>query len=216
MKFVLISDSHGYHHRGYKALPECDVLVHAGDFSLRGERPEVADFVTWLLEQPAKEIVVIPGNHDLDIENWRDLFEGTRIHFLLNSEVTIGGLKIYGSPWTPWFMDWAYNFPKEDDGSAAIAEWAKIPDDVDVLITHGPPHGILDVNRDGLPCGCPHLQERISRLQNLRLHVFGHIHEGFGIREYSSPVYANASMIAVRDRRHCFKGPYNPAIEVDL
>jgi Icc-related predicted phosphoesterase len=216
MKCVLISDSHGYHRQGYGTLPECDLLIHAGDFTVRGERHEVEDFVTWLQEQPAKEIVVVPGNHDLQIETWLDLFHGTRIHFLLSQSVEIEGVKIHGSPWTPWFRDWAYNFPKDDDGTAAREEWSKIPDDTDILVTHGPPAGILDLNWSGNPCGCPELLRRVQELKSLRLHVFGHVHEGFGINEYASPIFANASMMVVRNNRHLFQGPYNPPIDITL
>ena len=190
MKCVLISDSHGYHRQGYGTLPECDLLIHAGDFTVRGERDEVEDFVTWLQEQPAKEIVVVPGNHDLQIETWLDLFHGTRIHFLLSQSVEIEGVKIHGSPWTPWFRDWAYNFPKDDPDFARKA-WSLSPDDTEILVTHGPPAGILD----GPKLGCAALRERIRQLPNLRLHVFGHIHEGYGMHEEDGVTFLNASFV---------------------
>lgn len=221
MKCVLISDSHSYHRQGYGTLPECDLLIHAGDFSIRGERKVISDFADWLDEQPARHKIIIPGNHDLKIDTWQDVFSREGMHLLISQSIDLEGHRIYGSPWTPWFHEWAWNFPQDDDGTAAREEWAKIPDDVTILITHGPPAGILDMNREGTPCGCPYLADRVKSLNDLRLHVFGHIHEGYGMKENlespeDNPVFANAAMIMVKDGSHYFKGPYNPPIVLDI
>lgn len=129
----------------------------------------------------------------------RDKFPGVTI--LIDQEHVIDGIKFYGSPWQPWYYDWAFNFrhptkpmhgvdviPEEAEEALRQAKdtWAKIPDDTRVLITHGPPFGILDAAEDQDKCGCPLLAKRITELLNLRLHVFGHIHEAYGSVEYKA------------------------------
>ena len=88
------------------------------------------------------------------------------------------------------FYDWAFNLPR---GKALAKVWAKIPDDTDVLITHGPPYGILDKTERGEHCGCQDLLERIKVIQ-LKLHIFGHIHEGYGMFQDESTTFVNGSV----------------------
>lgn len=135
---------------------------------------------------------------------------GPGLIYLEDSSVEIEGLKFYGSPWQPWFHGWAFNFPApgkemrfngglvqspediEYSKMVAIKTWAKIPDDVDVLVTHSPPKGIMDkawYDRDDDRVGCPALRERLLELKNLRLHVFGHIHENYGTVEYGTDLH---------------------------
>jgi Icc-related predicted phosphoesterase len=215
MKIAMISDTHG-RHRNYEPIEDCDLLIHAGDFSNSGKVQDVLDFIKWISVQKAERIVVIPGNHDMKPDRWRHLFSGTRIDFLESSGVQIDGAKIWGSPWTPWFYDWEYNFPENDDGTHARWEWSKIPADTNILITHGPPRGVFDRASDGNLCGCPALLERVLALRDLKLHVFGHIHEGYGMSYNTDPISVNASMIQVRDSNHLFSGPFNQPIVLDL
>lgn len=86
-------------------------------------------------------------------------------------------LLVYGAPWQPKFYDWAYNLPL---GARLREKWDQIPEGVDVLITHGPPLGILDAAADGHECGCPDLLDTITQRVKPRLHIFGHIHEAYG------------------------------------
>lgn len=178
MRLVLVSDTHNQH--GALRLPEGDVLVHAGDFTMRGTEPEVRAFGTWLADQPHRHKVLIAGNHDFLFERDPHLARALlppQAHYLLDSEVSIGGLRFWGSPWQPWFLDWAFNLRRGPD---LAAKWALIPQGVDVLITHGPPMGIADRTVNGENVGCADLAEAMKRAKP-RLSVFGHIHEGYGV-----------------------------------
>lgn len=201
-KIVCISDTHNKHNQ--LTIPPCDLLLHAGDMTIRGLGSEYKKFITWYSQQPATHKIVIPGNHDYHVKE--NLHNATNkalkygIHLLVDTAVEIEDLKIYGSPWQPWFHDWAWNFPQHDkiDGTIAKDTWAKIPDDTNILITHGPPHMILDrvlrPQRGEDPhVGCKQLKLRIDQLKQLQLHVFGHIHEAFGMHEENQITFVNAS-----------------------
>lgn len=145
---------------------------------------------TYKLTGKFKHILTVPGNHDFIAQQSPTLALRTcareGIKLLVDSSYEIDGVKFYGSPWQPWFMDWAFNFPKNETepGLFARQTWSQIPADTSVLITHGPPRGILDKAWGSGPydtrTGCPYLLERIGELNNLKLHVFGHIHEQNG------------------------------------
>lgn len=203
MRLVLISDTHNQ--QSQLALPHGDVLVHAGDFTMRGTEPEVAAFGSWLDAQPFEHKVLVAGNHDLlfesEPERARALLPRS-VHYLLDSEVTLGGLRFWGAPWQPWFMDWAFNLRR---GPELAAKWALIPEGVDVLITHGPPKGTADRKVSGEEVGCADLAQAMERVQP-RLSVFGHIHEGYGVHGHR----VNASICDHRYR------PVNRPIVVDL
>lgn len=166
-------------------LPEGDVLVHAGDICMYGNLEEVGEFAKWMhrVRDNYKKIIVIAGNHDFAMqdhpEEARRLLESEGITYLNNQEVEYGGLKFYGSPYTPTFYAWAF---MKDRGEEIRQEWNKIPLDTNVLITHGPPFGVLDKNAMwGDMCGCEELKDVVfNHLPELKLHVFGHIHEGYG------------------------------------
>ena len=196
MKFVFISDTHMQH--DILSLPEGDVLVHAGDFTDRGSVKEARSFLDWYACQPFQHKVLIAGNHDFLAENYPRAFRSMipdNVIYLENSVVEIGGLKIWGSPVTPWFFDWAFNLKR---GAPIRAHWADIPDDTDVVITHGPPYGVLDeVVRNPRPVGCRDLLQRIEAVQP-KLHVFGHIHEGYGQLLRDNTLYVNAAVLDVR------------------
>lgn len=192
MKIVGISDIHN--RQKQVGLPEGDVLVCAGDLTGAGNIWEVADFAQWLAEQKFKHKLVIAGNHDWAFEDRpdeaRELMKEAGAIYLENSEVIIDGVKFWGSPWTPRFFDWAFNA----DPDKLKECWDAIPADTDVLITHGPPYGILDINREGQHCGCSLLLDAVTRV-NPQLHLFGHIHEGSGYMHGGQTHFMNVSVV---------------------
>jgi hypothetical protein len=191
MRLVLISDKHGLHHR-IGQLPEGDILVHAGDFMNAGYDPnEAISFNRWLGQQPFEYRIVCAGNHDRIFENFPEearLLLSNGI-YLEESGFTIEGLSFWGSPYTPEFLDWAFMYPL---GSQARGHWDRIPDKLDVLITHGPPFGILDqTRRNGTHLGCEELLKAVTK-RRPRVHVFGHIHGGAGIYSDGTTQFVNA------------------------
>ena len=186
MRIVFISDTHG-RHRNFD-IPDGDVLAHTGDFTNHGWRREIVNFASWVKDQPHKNKIVIAGNHDFGMQRGPDrrvheqLFQRPGVHYLRDSGVKIDGLHFWGSPWQPEYFDWAFNLPRK--GPELREFWEMIPDQTNVLLTHGPPNGILDSTFDisGKPklVGCEILKRRISELPNLKVHAFGHIHEGYG------------------------------------
>jgi Icc-related predicted phosphoesterase len=196
MKIVAISDSHERHH--FLKLPEGDVLVHSGDFTFRGEFNAVSQFAFWMSQQKFKHKIVIAGNHELTFADPQirpimvNLLTEAGCIYLEDNSVEIGGKVFYGSPWQPRFYDWAFNV---DRGPQIAKKWAAIPENTNVLITHGPPHGILDDTiRDGSQ-GCKDLADRIFELKNLQAHIFGHLHRDGGkmVEEYGIK-FVNASV----------------------
>jgi predicted phosphodiesterase len=183
---VALSDTHGYPCQ----VPDGDVLVHAGDVTDDGSLADLARAADWLHALPHRHKVLVAGNHDACLRDCRD--EALRllgpIHYLEDAEVTLAGLRIWGSPWTPEFGGWPFMLPR---GAALAAKWALIPQGLDVLVTHGPPHGILD-EVWGRAEGCEELADRVAAAAP-RLHVFGHIHEGHGTRWRGRTLFANVS-----------------------
>ena len=190
----MISDTHAQHRR--VDIPDGDVLVHAGDITRRGGLDDLADFNAWLGTLPHRHKVVIAGNHDWCFVNSRFEARGclTNATYLQDEATEIDGVRFWGSPWQPWFLDWAFNLAR---GVALQEVWAKIPIDTDVLITHGPPLGILDMTTRGEPVGCEDLLARIDIVQPA-LHVFGHIHEGGGMKAHGRTTFVNASTLDER------------------
>jgi predicted phosphohydrolase len=195
LRIVIVSDTHGYHDS--VQIPDGDVLIHAGDGCSRGTVEEVEAWMNALRRLPHAHKLVIAGNHDFlfetDPEIARPLTAG--LTYLQDSDVTIAGLRFWGSPWQPWFLSWAFNLQR---GSEIAAKWSLIPDDTDVLITHGPPARILDETRDG-PVGCEDLLRTVERIKP-RLHAFGHIHEGYGAEVHGPTLFVNASTCTLRYR----------------
>ncbi|OGW72654.1 MAG: hypothetical protein A2Y02_02905 [Omnitrophica bacterium GWA2_52_12] len=189
MKIVCISDTHEKHRQ--LKLPKGDVLIHAGDFTWVGKEKPTLDFLDWFESQPFKHKILVSGNHDFYFEHGRNLeqLKGRSFHYLFNSELVLGKIRIWGSPFTPEFMNWAFM----GTPSTLKPVWDKIPMGLDILITHGPPFRILDRTRDGLSVGCPLLLEAI-KMAKPRFHVFGHIHEGYGLREKNGTTFINASL----------------------
>ncbi len=188
MRLVLISDTHGFHE--HLVIPGGDVLIHAGDFTLSGGLSEVDSFDKFLGEQPHQHKLVVAGNHDFCFERQPLVAREhlTNAKYLQDSGCEIGGYHFYGSPWQPFFMDMAFNLESDE---ARHEKWEMIPSNTDILITHTPPRGILDLTSLGICVGCQELSKIIDT-RNLRAHVFGHIHEAYGIELHGSTTYANA------------------------
>ena len=188
MRLVCISDTHARH--AELALPAGDVLLHAGDFTRRGSERDILDFDAWLAEQPHAHKLVVAGNHDFLFERAPERAEALlrSALYLRDSGVELEGVRFWGSPWQPEFHRWAFNLER---GAALAAVWARIPDDTDVLITHGPPRDRLDTTARGEAVGCDDLLERVRALRPA-LHVFGHIHEAAGVLRDAHTTYANA------------------------
>ena len=187
MRIVCLSDTHGLHAR--LSVPDGDVLVHAGDFSMNGRPQEIERFDRWLAGLPHRHKIVVAGNHDFLFEHEpkraRAMLGGAV--YLRDELVEVAGLRIWGSPWQPWFHDWAFNLPR---GEALAAVWARAPSGVDVLVTHSPPMGVLDRTAWGRRVGCEALREALPRIAPA-LHVFGHIHEAYGTHK-GPPLSVNA------------------------
>jgi Icc-related predicted phosphoesterase len=215
MRIVAVSDTHN--RAEAVAIPDGDVLVHGGDLTMKGTWPEMLQAARWLgaLRERYRAVIAIPGNHDFGAERepaeTRELFESNGVTWLVDEPVTVDGVRFYGSPWQPWFYDWAFNFPRHDGGEAARATWARIPPETDVLITHGPPHGILDETSPGQDhVGCPFLLEAVRDRPAIRAHVFGHIHEAYGQRRDGATLFVNASTCDLR------YAPTQPPIEFEV
>ncbi|KAI9994801.1 hypothetical protein PInf_011632 [Phytophthora infestans] len=209
MRVVCVSDTHGLHEDAV-AIPDGDVFVHAGDFTDTGERSEVVAFNEFLGRLPHRYKLVIAGNHESSFdrafypEYWhqyghRQKYDPEEVRALLTNAlyledqaVLIEGFVFYGSPWQPEFCNWAFNLPR---GGALLKKWRYIPTDTDVLITHTPPMGhgdLVGYQR----VGCADLLREVSSRVRPKLHVFGHVHEGYG--RSASPdgaiTYFNASI----------------------
>lgn len=189
VRLVIIADTHGLHDS--LELPEGDVLIHAGDLTKRGAVPEVRAFDRYLGTLPFEHRIVIAGNHDFCFqqqpEEARRLL--TNAVYLEDEAVVIRGIKFYGSPWQPWFFDWAFNLHR---GAPIREKWQLIPRNTDVLITHGPPAGFGDRTVSGDKVGCEELSKVIEKVRP-RVHAFGHIHEGYGQWSERGTTYVNAS-----------------------
>jgi Icc-related predicted phosphoesterase len=187
---VMISDTHGLHRS--VEIPPGDILVHAGDLTRFGDREELAEFNEFIGALPHPTKIVIAGNHDFCFEQASDACRKLLTHciYLEDEAVTVQGLHFYGSPWQPWFYDWAFNLQRGDE---IKKKWDLIPDDTDVLVTHGPPLGFGDMTASSQTAGCKDLLDAIERIQP-RLHIFGHIHEAFGIYSNQQTTFINGSI----------------------
>ncbi len=182
MKILHLSDTHGCHRR-LKQLPTADIVVHSGDFCMTGSETEAIDFLNWFCDLPYNHKIFICGNHDdclygADI----DVLDGN-VHYLCNSGIEIEGMKFYGMP---MFMDDCMT-DRQD------INITKIPTDTDVLITHTPPHGILDFD-DNFNYGSGKLLTKVAGI-NPKLHLFGHIHANNGILQIGNTTYVNSAIM---------------------
>jgi Icc-related predicted phosphoesterase len=204
MKILCISDTHNKH----KQIPNeylenadgsIDMIIHAGDMTGRGFKNEIMPFLDWYNELNFKHKILIAGNHDFYFEMKGEekriaemLALRPNITYLNDSGIEIDGIKIWGSPVQPWFYNWAFNRVEEEIGK----HWDLIPLDTDILITHGPVKGYLDLTMNGDVTGCPQLLKKISELKNLKMHVAGHIHEAYGhVKFPDGGLFINASVL---------------------
>ena len=194
MRLVLLSDNHGLYRE--RSIRERDLLIHAGDWCREGEAGEARSFGEFFRGLPHRYKVVIAGNHDRCLKADPGLGPETLAgcHYLLEGGVEIGGAAFWGSPWQPWFFDMALNLER---GAELREKWNLIPAHADVLITHGPPHFVLDRTETGENVGCGGLRAATQRTRP-RLHVFGHIHQGYGWRRVGRTLHVNASNCAGR------------------
>ncbi len=204
MRIVAISDTHGLY-RELGTLPAGDLLIHSGDWVADSDYISTRDFLIWFGAQPHQHKVLVPGNHDLWVEANLPQFltllaqVAPDVTYLNDEGTDIEGLKVWGSGYTCRFYDWAFNV---DRGPAIQAHWDLIPIDTDILISHGPPMGILDVTTYGKGghYGCANLATTIrERLKSLKLVTFGHFHGPGGQTEIHDGVtYVNASVVNER------------------
>lgn len=206
MRIVCISDTHEKHCS--LNIPEGDLIIHAGDLTSRGDINRVITFNAFMRDLPHKHKVVIAGNHDFCFEKEYSISKSMCKDFiyLQDESVHIEGFKIYGSPWQPRFFDWAFNL---DRGEKLKAKWDMIPRDTDILVTHGPPHGVLDQTPRGDYAGCEDLLDAVKDIKP-KLHIFGHIHLGYGQSKIGETTFVNASS--------CTEDylPTNPPVVIDL
>lgn len=210
MRLVCISDTHSLHRR-IPGIPDGDVLIHAGDSLGQGTLDNIEELNEWLGTLPHRYKIVIAGNHDWAFQEMPDEARAALSNaiYLEDSGIEIEGLRFWGSPWTPTFMDWAFML---DRGEPLYQKWKLIPENTDVLITHGPPKGVGDEVSFGFKCqnvGCIDLLSRIAKL-SLKAHIFGHIHEGYGEYLSGKTRLINASICTVRYE------PTNPPIVLEL
>lgn len=205
MRIVCLADTHSLHDN--VSVPDGDVLICAGDFSNSGDRADLLRFNVWLGSLPHARKYICAGNHD-----WNAFLEReTAVSILTNGiyvqdeAVTIDGYKFYFSPFTQEFCGWAFMLPEDK----LKEKWDQIPEDTDVLVTHGPPYGILDRNREGGNCGCRHLLAAVKKLKP-KYHLFGHIHEGYGMVKKAGTKFINAS-VCTRQYR-----PTNKPVVINL
>ena len=189
LSIIAISDTHGYHDA--VKVPEADILIHAGDITSHGEIVQVEKFNQFLGNLPHPVKIIIAGNHDFCFEREPGRCRAilTNGIYLQDEAIEVRGIRFYGSPWQPWFHDWAFNLRR---GSEIRKKWDLIPEDTDVLITHGPPYGHNDRVLMGERVGCQDLLEAVERIKP-KVHIFGHIHEGFGITHNDHTTFINAS-----------------------
>ena len=178
MKILHLSDTHGLHSQ-LGVLPEADVVVHSGDFTHYGTEAECLDFLNWFIELPYKHKIFVCGNHDLclyEADGIEDL--PANVHFLQDRGVTIDGVKFYGAG----YLHYA----------------PTIPSDTQVLITHEPPRGILDreEGREIGEYGSVEILNQLHDLPNLRLHLFGHSHNDYGLCKKGGIVFSNGALMA--------------------
>ena len=223
IRFVCISDTHSkIDNTTLSLLPDdCDVLIHAGDFTMLSSEAEIKEFNEYLgsIKSKFKHIVVIAGNHELSFDentwnkggvlmslvklfNFRSPFAQyltpvesrkllTNCTYIQDETIELYGIKIYGSPWQPSHFSLAFNLPR---GQVLLDKWNRIPSDTDILVTHGPPLGVGDLVKGRYRVGCAELLTTVKQRVQPKYHIFGHIHEDYGMWSDDKTVFVNASI----------------------
>ena len=223
-RFVCISDTHNK--TDTLAVPNGDILIHAGDFTQKGLPREVTKFRDFLARLPHKYKIVIAGNHDVTFDSFKysetlwtrfkhpERYKPADVKRSLNnciyledSGVEVLGFKIFGSPWQPEFHGWGFNLSR---GAPLLEKWDQIPEGTDILVTHGPPVGQGDLTLGGIRSGCVELLNSVRDRVRPKYHIFGHIHEGYGVSTDGNTIYVNASTCNIQYRA------VNPPIVFDL
>ncbi len=192
MKIALFSDTHALH--GKINIPDADILIFAGDMTHCRTSRDVADFNAFLGSLPHGHKIVIGGNHDHRLARDQQKAQSllSEAIYLLDQSVVIAGITIYGAPWQPTFNHRACDAFALPRGKALQEKWAMIPPDVDILVTHAPPAGILD--QDGpVAHGCSDLTAAVAARQP-RYHIFGHIHSHHGVIKHGATIYINCNV----------------------
>ena len=234
VRFVAISDTHT-RHGDFAALPNGDVLLHTGDFCNAGTLDEIASFCEFARALPFRRKLLTPGNHDMPCDaawyeqNWREwhaapedparvaeMLRDAGVEVLSERATVVDGLRVFGSPLQP-------RQPKSRPqmafgrtrGAELKAAWARVPDGVDVLLTHTPPAGVLDASEYSMrPLGCEELLRAVQRRVRPALHVFGHVHGGYGAHADARTLFVNAA--SVTERRGEAGAALNPPLVVDV
>lgn len=190
MRIVAVADTHTFEED--LTVPDGDVFIHAGDLVRSGSLRQLAPVAEWIRSLPHRHKIVVAGNHDWCFVHERDeacALLGNGVTYLQDSGTIIDGVRFWGSPWQPEFNDWAFNLPR---GAPLREKWALIPDDTDILITHGPPRGFGDRTSVDGRHGCDDLLARVREVRP-KLHLFGHIHEDGGIWHDGGITFANVT-----------------------
>jgi len=199
MRIAATADLHGHLPR----VPHCDVLVIAGDVTpaidhdVRRQAQWLdTEFRSWLEAAPCGHVIGIAGNHDFVFERAPELVPGTLPWtYLQDASSTVDGVTFWGSPWTPWFFDWAFNAPKGDVEETFLRGiYDAAPDAADVLVIHGPPSGYGDRTSRGQLVGSFAELELVDRVRP-RLTLYGHIHEGRGQWTRDATTMANVAAV---------------------
>ncbi len=189
MKVVCISDTHGQHRS--LDLPDGDMLIHAGDLTVRGTPAQINDCFSWFADLPYKYKIMVAGNHDFGLEQKNpDIVIPPGIIYLENDSIIIESFKIWGSPVCTPYYDWAFmwDLPRRQE------LYKTIPEGTDIIINHGPAFGILDWTSRRTNAGCEALKQRIDEIKP-KLFIFGHIHEDYGTKQIDETLYVNAAIL---------------------
>jgi len=204
MKITFISDTHNKHNQITKDLPGGDLLIHAGDISSMGYKHEIQQFCKWFngLDNYTNKIF-IAGNHDWGFQDHpsqtKEIIDFYKNITYLQDQIDMIGentedmIKVWGSPWQPEFYNWAFNLPR--NGTELEGKWGLIPNDTDILITHGPAWGYVDkIFGNQTPLGCELLTAKIKEIKP-KIHVCGHIHSAYGYVFDGDTHFINASVL---------------------